>query len=261
MPDVEAAVDALLAQHHARRDMAPLPDGLRPATLDDALAVQDALTARRASAGRVQGGWKIALTTPVMQAMVGIDHPCRGAMFTDTMHTSPCTLRAADYVRLGVESEIAVRLGADVPPAATPWARETIGAFVAEAMAAIEIVDDRNWDYDTADVRDLVADNAFNFGCVLGAPRTDWQTLDLGALVGRMRVNSEIAGEGRGADVLGHPLEALAWLANHLAERGLGLRAGEVVMTGSVVTTRWPEAGATVVTEIDGFAPAELRIA
>ena len=255
-----AAAQAMAAQHRDRQNMTPLVGTLKPADLDDAIAIQDAYIELMATTGRPIGGWKIALTTPVMQALVGIDHPCPGAIFGDTIHVSPCEIHAHDYVRVAVESEIAVRIGRDVTATAGPLTRDTIGAYVTEAMAGIEIVDDRNWDYDTADARDLVADNSFNFGCVLGAPRADWHKLDLAAVRGRMRIDGEVVGEGCGADVLGHPFEALAWLASHLAERGRGLRTGDVVMMGSVVATRWPRPGSVIVAELDGFEPAELQI-
>ncbi len=254
------AARAMLGQHREKQNMTPLTGTLRPPDLDAAVAIQDAYIELMHALDRPLGGWKIALTTPVMQALVGIDHPCCGAILDDTIHTSPCQRRADDYVRIAVEAEIAVRIGRDVPLSDGAHTRATIAEFVAAAMAAIEIVDDRNWDYDSADVRDLVADNSFNFGCVLGAPRADWREIDLAHVPGRLRIDGEVVGAGCGADVLGHPLEALAWLANHLGERGRGLHAGEVVMMGSIVATQWPQAGDTIVAELDGFGAAELHL-
>ncbi len=254
------AAGAIVAQHRDRRDMTPLSGVLKPADLDDAVAIQDAFVDLMIAAGRRLGGWKIALTTQIMQELVGIDHPCCGAILSDTIQVSPSQIRADDYVRVAVESEIAVRIGRDITAAAEAFTRDTIGEFVTEIMAGIEIVDDRNWDYDTADARDLVADNCFNFGCVLGKPHPNWRDVDLTRVRGRMRINGEVVGEGCGADVLGHPFEALAWLANHLVSRGRGLQAGDVVMMGSVVATKWPGPGSTVVTELDGFDSAELHI-
>jgi len=183
-----------------------------------------------------------------------------GAILADTVHGSPASVSAAAYVRIAVESEIAVRIGSDVGPRDGRLDRTSIARHVAACMPAIELVDDRNWDYARADARDLVADNSFNSGCVLGAPVMDWQRLDLAALTGRMRINAEVVGEGRGADVLGHPFEALAWLANHLLARGRRLRAGDVVLMGSVVATKWPRPGDVVVTEIDGLGTASLEV-
>jgi 2-keto-4-pentenoate hydratase len=258
---IEAGAREILRQHDDKEDLVPLAGDNAPDSLADALAIQErVLTLSCDERGRAIGGWKIALTTPVMQALVGIDHPCPGAIFADTVYESPVSLDPEQYVRFAVESEIAVRIATDVGPSAQPYDRERIGAHVAACMPAIEIVDDRNWDYDRADAKDLVADNSFNFGCVLGAPVTDWQALDLAALTGRMRIDGEVVGEGRGADVLGHPFEALAWLANHLHTRERMLRAGDVVLMGSVVATKWPGSGARIETEIDRLGRAELTL-
>lgn len=256
-----AAARELLRQHRAREDLTPLAGSLAPPDLETALGVQEALIRLSIEeGGRTLAGWKVALTTPVMQALVGIGHPCPGAIFADVVRASPATLEAGACVRVGVEAEIAVRIASDVPPDDGPLDRTTVARHVAACMAAIEIVDDRNWDYGRADARDLVADNSFNAGCVLGAPVTDWRSLDLAALGGRMLIDGEVVGEGRGADVLGHPFEALAWLANHLHARGRYLREGDVVLMGSVVATKWPPAGARVMTEIDGLGAAHLTL-
>lgn len=258
--EVTQAAKAILAQHREKQNLTPLSGALKPTNIEDAYNIQAAIHEFKLASGRPVGGWKIALTTPVMQDLVGIKNPCSGAIFGDTIYASPQEIRANDYVRVAVESEIAVRIGRDINAEEGVLDRDSIGEFVAEAMAAIEIVDDRNWDYDTADVRDLVANNSFNVGCVLGKACSDWRALDFARLQGRMRINNEIVGEGCGGDVLGHPFAALAWLANHLLDRGLSLREGDVVLMGSVVATKWPEVGATVVTELDGFEPSELRI-
>ena len=104
-------------------------------------------------------------------------------------------------------------------------------------MAGMEIVDDRYVDYKSLDTPTLIADDFFDAGCVLGQSVDDWRRLDLSALIGVTRINGAEVGRGRSADVMGHPFEALAWLANNLARRGRSLQAGEFVFTGSVVET------------------------
>jgi 2-oxo-3-hexenedioate decarboxylase/2-keto-4-pentenoate hydratase len=123
-------------------------------------------------------------------------------------------------------------------------------------MAAIEVVDDRYADYRALDTPTLVADDFFNAACVLGTPVENWRALDLAALRGRLAINGAEVGTGRGGDILGHPLEALAWLANALASRGQYLKAGEFVLLGSVVETRWVEQGDLVEASIEGLGPA-----
>jgi len=107
----------------------------------------------------------------------------------------------------------------------------------------------------------LVADDFFGAGCVLGPARRDWRGLDLAACEAIMTVNGKSVGRGSGALVLGHPLEALAWLANSLAERGKALRSGDIVMTGSMVETRWLDAGDWVDVTVEGLGVAAVAVA
>jgi 2-keto-4-pentenoate hydratase len=129
-------------------------------------------------------------------------------------------------------------------------------------MPAFELADDRNADYAALpqQVLALVADNAWNEGVVLGEPRHDWQGLDLAALRGVATLNGEPVGEGRGGDALGHPLEALAWVANHLAARGRSLRRGDIVITGSLVTSKFPRAGDRLEFSVDALGEVALSV-
>jgi 2-keto-4-pentenoate hydratase len=131
-------------------------------------------------------GYKIALTTPVMQQMVGFHAPVAGAILATTIHQAPITLRCVDYLRLGIECEIAVQFGADLPATAAPYSRGQVADALAAVMAAFELVDDREADYSTLATRvlTLIADNAWNAGIVLGPPVRDWRAVDLAAARG-----------------------------------------------------------------------------
>ena len=127
-------------------------------------------------------------------------------------------------------------------------------------MAGIEIVDDRYRDYRSLGAPTLIADNFFNAGCVLGEPIRDWRRLDLEALGGRMLINGQEVGRGAGGMILGHPFEALAWLANSRASRGLGLQKGAFVFLGSLVETKYPNPGDSVQVEIEGLGALVLEV-
>jgi 2-keto-4-pentenoate hydratase len=237
----------------------PLPEEVRPADLVDAYRVQ--ATLNRLLTARGAGplaGHKIGCTTPVMQAYLGIRGPCAGEVFALTIHRGTGRFRTNEHVRLGVECEIAVELAEDIDARAAraPLTRDSVGSAVGAVMASIEVVDDRYRDWPTIGTPTLVADDFFNAGIVLGAPVRDWRALDLGAIGGRMRINGVDVGSGQGSDILGHPFEALAWLAGNLEERGRKLRAGDVVTLGSLVATRWIAAGDEVRIEVDGLGEA-----
>jgi 2-keto-4-pentenoate hydratase len=125
-------------------------------------------------------------------------------------------------------------------------------------MAGIEVVDDRYTDWRSLDTPTLIADDFFHAGVVLGPTGTDWRQLDLAGITGRMFINDEEVGQGRGGDVLGHPFVPLVWLANQLARYGQGLRAGELVMTGSIVATRWVQKGDRVAVVLEGLGTARV---
>jgi 2-keto-4-pentenoate hydratase len=244
----------------ARRRYRNLPAALRPRSLDETYAVQEALQTLIAEMRGPIVGHKIALTSPAMRHMLKVDEPFAGAIFADTVHRSPATVRIGDFVRLGIECELAVRLDRDLPAAGAPYDRDKVAAAVGACMAAFELVDDRNADYGDLDVPSCIADNGWNAGVVLGPARADWQGCDLVAAAGRLTINGKAVGGGKAGDVMGHPFEALAWLADHRARRGTGLRRGMIVMTGSIVPTTAVAPGDRAFFAFDGLDAAALHV-
>ena len=259
MSDGDTRAAQIISEHRLSRQRLPALDpSLRPSDEASGYAVQHQL--HRILSGAGLGpvvGHKIGCTTRVMQEFLHISNPCAGGVFERQVYRSPAKLRHADWVRPGVECEMVVRLSADLPVQKAPFTRDSVAHAVAAVMAGMEIVDDRYVDYKTLDTPTLIADDFFDAGCVLGAPMTDWRALDLAALMGVTHVNGVEVGRGRGSDVMGHPFEALAWLANSLAQRDRSLRANEFVFTGSVVETRWLNPGDRVVMTIDRLGTVE----
>jgi 2-keto-4-pentenoate hydratase len=242
---IEAAGRFLFEAHRAKNSFAALPPQVVPQSVAEAYAVQDFFVALRSDECGPVTGYKIALTTPQMQRMVGLNEPISGAILESTVQRAPAFVRAADFGRLLVEFEIALELGDDLPAADAPFTRERVSRAVESAMPAFEIADDRNADYKNLSQHALllVADNAWNEGAVLGDPIRNWRGIDLATVRGRATINGVEVGEGRGGDSMGHPLEALVWLANHLAKQGKGLLIGNIVLTGSLVTSKFVKAG------------------
>ena len=260
-PDqIESVAGSLVSQ---RLSSAPidLAEDMRPADEVEAYAVQAEVNRRLSQSGLgLPVGHKIGCTTPVMQAYLGISNPCAGEIFAATTLQSLGQVSRARYRRLGVECEIVIGLSRDVAPEEAPFTREGMASRVDAVMAGIEIVDDRYRDYRSLGAPTLIADNFFNAGCVLGEPIKDWRRLDLEALGGRMLINGEEAGRGVGGMILGHPFEALAWLANSRASRGLGLQKGAFVFLGSLVETKYPNPGDSVQVEIEGLGALVLEV-
>ena len=166
-------------------------------------------------------------------------------------------LSSHDYCRLGVETEIVLRLGDDLPVGGNP---QQVAAAVETCVAAIELIEDLRYDYKRLDAAAMMAGTVWNAGVVLGAPVTDWAVLDLAQMTACLSINVRAIGSGKGGDVMGHPLNALAWLAGKLAAVGTPLRRGMIVMTGSMVAIQYPVAGDRVLVEISGLGTAELAV-
>jgi 2-oxo-3-hexenedioate decarboxylase/2-keto-4-pentenoate hydratase len=238
-----------------------LPEALRPRDEAAGYALQQTLNHLLVEAGMGElVGHKIGCTTSVMQAFLNIPNPCAGRIFGQTVIHRGGRIPRSGFVKVGIECEIAVELGADLGGDAG-HTRESVAEAVRGVMAAIEIVDDRYADYRTLGVPTLIADDFFDSGCVLGKPVRDWRGLDLANLRGRTVINGAEAGQGTGRLVMGHPLEALAWLANSRAKHNLGpIRAGEFVLLGSVVETKWLDAGDEARVEIEGLGELSLAV-
>jgi 2-keto-4-pentenoate hydratase len=260
MEDIAArrAAEWLLAEHQAGQRFVALGPPTAPAAISDAYDIQDQYVALLRRDNGEPAGYKVGLTSATMQAFCGINHPIAGVVLASRLHRSGAKVRRSDFGRLGLEFEIAVRIRSDIPVADKAFTIETIAPHIDGVCAAIELVDDRAADYADLDVRSLVADNSWNAGIVLSDFKSSWP--DLAPLLGRATKNGDPIGEGYGRDILGHPFNSVAWLATQLASRGAVLKAGEVVMTGSVMKTIFPEQDAHYRFELEKLGPVEVQV-
>lgn len=238
------ACAGLLLQARLKMQRLPaLPESLRPHTVEDGYAVQFELVPMLlAHFGGGVNGYKIACTNEIAQRQLHVDHPFFGHLLASTTYESGARLDAAPFFMRVMEAEFAFLMGEDLPPVDGPRAREEVARAVAGVLPGIEIVDSRFDRWTTAGTPSLIADNACHAAWVRGALVRDWRDLDLAAQPVRLMINGALKDTGCGAAVLGHPLNALQWLANTLNQRGLGLQAGQYVTTG--VTTDIYLAGA-----------------
>jgi 2-keto-4-pentenoate hydratase len=261
MDKILAAAQFIATARRSRAKLDALPADIVPANEAEGYQVQRALhDLLRPQVGAVVG-YKIGCTSKVMQEYLEIPHPCGGGVFERGVHDSGAKFAASDFVRVGVECEIAVELARDLLPSEEPFTAEWMGEAVEAYYPAIEIVDDRYVKWETLGAPTLVADDFFAAACVLGQPVARSRAPDLLKVTGHAIINGKEEGRGTGADVLGHPHQALAWLANHLVTEGRGLHAGQVVLTGSLVKTVWLNAGDHVRMELEGLGNVEATFA
>src|SRR5689334_17159134 len=252
---VQAMAQWLWQARQRRLPYANLPEYLRPTSIAQAYVAREVCFRLAESTYEPVAGAKIATTTKVMQQLMGIDHPCGGAVFSRTIHRSPAKLRAADFVNLRIESEIALELGADLPASRAPWTRAAVAPAVAAALPAFELIEDRNADYAKTEASSLIVENCWNGGIVIGTPKRVPMD-DLVGIKGRLTLDGKRGGEGAAED----PCATLAWLANHVAERGRDLKAGMIVITGSLIVTVSIARGQRAEFTVDGLGDVVMEV-
>ena len=262
MFDAEHTAALLIAARRARRMLSLLD--VPPPSLQDGIATQVAIARHQGAVP--PAGFKIGATTTGMQAYLGLPGPAAGFMAAANVHGSGSTLAYSAFVNPGVECELAVHLSAALPPG--PCTLEQAAAAVDGVMAAIEVVENRYpgmfpsvpgvQGFGTPSV---VADSVFHAAAVLGVPNPDWRGLDLEALPGRILVDGVERGAGTGADLLGGPMRALAWLAASAEAAAFGgLQAGQVVMLGSVALPVWLDRPGRIEVHFPPLAPVLLDL-
>ncbi|MGG5823993.1 2-keto-4-pentenoate hydratase [Falsiroseomonas sp. HW251] len=249
------AATALLGGRKARRIMAGLGADA-PADIEAAYRAQHEMAEMLGAVP--PAGFKIGATGRQMQAYLGMTTPAAGFIEAVNILQSPATLRYADFVAPGCEPEVALRLARDIAPGRIT--RADAAAAVGEVFAGIEIVENRFQDFRETGAPTLIADQFFHAAVVCGAPAQGWREADLGAIRGRVSVDGALRGEGVGADLLGHPVEALVWLAGSpIATLFGGLKARQVVFLGSVTPPAWLDGPCRVTAEFDVLGKVDIH--
>lgn len=253
--EIEDAAQVLAEIRRTGRLLQALPPSLVPPDCANGYRVQDEF---RRTWGKPLGGWKIGATARPVQERFGVTEPFAGPFFLPDVMASPGRPAAASFPHLVIESEFAFRLGRDMAAGASPRSREETFDHFDAVVPAIELVGTR---FDTLlfhSVATAIADCSLNAGFVLGEPCTDWRRLDYPAFPVRLSVDGTLRVEGRGANVLGDPLNVLTWAVDHLLGRGIGLRAGELISTGTTTGLVFLEPGEVAVADFGQLGRVEV---
>jgi 2-keto-4-pentenoate hydratase len=233
---------ALREQHGRGARFTPVTSAAQPLSLQDAYDVQRFHVQALCSDNSCGvAGYKIGLTSAAMQQMCGIDHPVYGCVLENRVAHGTHEVSLASVGRLGVEFEIAARLGKDLQLAPGDDPLQAAADAVDAVAIALELVDDRNADYAALDAPSLIADNAWNTAVVLGS----WVPVleELAGWPGQLLLDGKQVDQGVVGSGAAHPLASVAWLAEQLSRQGRVLQRGSFVMTGSIVRTRFAAAG------------------
>ena len=244
--DVERAAALLVEARQQHRQVQPFAPG--PAHSDEAYAVQDAVARRLGPAA----GWKVGAKAP--GAM-----PNAAPLFADLVRPSPADWPSASLHMIGVEAELAFRLGRDIAARSEPVSRDEVFGSIASMHAAIEIVDTRLAEWKDADRLWVLADNQSNGGFVYEPEGVPFRSESYGHVPVRLVINGEAVVDGRGGNPAGDPRWLVEWLVNHCAQRRGGLRADMLVTTGSYTGMVFVDEGASVEATFAGVGRATVR--
>lgn len=233
--DLINAADLLLDARRTCQPIADLPPDLRPTNLEEAYFVQD----RMSWVYEKVGGWKVGAPTPDAT-------PTFAPMPADWTTCTGCELRGVTHRYRGVEAEIAFKMGADLPPRATPYTREEVFAAVASMHPAIEILESAFIDPDQATKLSTVGDMAMHGGFVYGNAVPDWRSIDFSKESVSLAIDGAVRVERTGSNTAGDLTRLLVWLANEGATRTEGLNRGDWITTGSWTGNTLATAGSVV---------------
>lgn len=252
----EAAALRLVRAAQTRTPCDPIRDLLPDGTIDDAYRVaQRAVELSRSGIRRV--GRKIGLTSPAVQQQMGVDTPDFGVLLADMAYGDSDPIPMERLLQPRVEAEVAFVLGRDLPD--RPVVTTDVLRATEFVVAAIEVVDSRIRDWDISIV-DTVADNASSGLFVVGgSPRRLTDVEDLRSVAMELTCDGDVLSSGTGAACLGHPVNAVVWLANAVAERGAPLAAGEVILSGSLGALVPVEPGRTYEATFTGLGSVRAR--
>lgn len=252
--------DQLLAEARFNKARLPeLPADVRPQTQEQAYACQAKLIHRLTERyGGSVIGYKIACTNVLAQRLLRMDGPFSGNLLSSFCFDSPARLNTDGFFMRVVEAEFGFRMARDLTARPKPFEQREVAAAVEGVLPSIEIVDSRFTSWTTVGAASLISDNACHGAWVKGRLVANWQSIDLAAQDVKLLVNGEVRERGSGSAVLGHPLNALLWLANSLNSRGLGLRAGQYITTGVTTDIYMAEKGDHIAAEFGPVGRVEL---
>jgi 2-keto-4-pentenoate hydratase len=260
MPQDASTAAFLFDMRETRRCEARLPEALTPRDLTEAYQAQDRLVEKLlAKLGGRPIGYKIAATNLSAQRDMDVNAPFFGRLLSATSKRSPAELPAAPFTLRLIEPEFGFEMGEDVPAAVSPYTAETIRPFIGSAFGSIEVVDHRFHDWKAVGAPTLIADNAIHGAWIEGAHCPDWRAFNLSQHSTALEVNGASTYRGSGANVLGNPLNVVAWLANELGRLGRQLRRGDKITTGTTTEVYPAKGGDHIVADFGQLGRVELR--
>jgi 2-oxo-3-hexenedioate decarboxylase/2-keto-4-pentenoate hydratase len=256
---ITRTAEYLLANRFDQRVVDNIPETMYPSSTEEAYQVQDQVVEFLTEKYNSETcGYKLACTNKPIMKLLGVDGPFSGRLMSHSVYESGVVLNATDFVRRIVEQEFVFVVGEDVPYSKDPFTADSVKPYLSTCFPGIELVDHRYKDFSRVGGNALIADNAIHAASILGDSQEHWRTVDFPNHQVKLLVNDTIVSEGSGANVLGNPLNVMAWLANHLQSRGLTLKTGDIVTTGTACDVYNAEQGDKITADFGGLGSVSL---
>ena len=256
--EVTSIADRLIEGRKSRKPM-DVAGLLAPLSEADSYKVQFAVHDRLAAAGDRLAGWKVALTLPTQYEPLKLSGPVFAGIYQSGLRQSGAVFDAGYPLKPGIEPELVVKIGKDAA-AGSKHTADSIRGHIAQVWCGMELVDNRYADVTKMSGPARVADNVLQAALVTGTEIKDWQKLDFPNLKGRSLLDGKELASGPGSAVMGAMPISLAWLANKLNEHGKMLKAGDLVLTGSVHPPAFLPGTGVARTEFVGLGGTEVSI-
>ncbi|MBP8215337.1 MAG: 2-oxopent-4-enoate hydratase [Propionivibrio sp.] len=248
--------DELYAALTAGKTVSPLTSRGFDITIEDAYHIQQRMLARRIEKGEKVIGKKIGVTSKAVMNMLGVGQPDFGYLLDGMVYNEGESIPMDTLIQPKAEGEIAFLLNKDLMGPGLTAA--DILAATEGVMACFEIVDSRIQDWKIK-IQDTVADNASCGVFVLGDKLVDPKKVDLSMCGMVLEKNGEIVVTGAGAATMASPVNAMVWLANTLGRLGIGLNAGDIVLSGALGAMVPVQAGDSLRCTIGGIGGCSVR--
>lgn len=257
--EIASIADKLIEGRKSKKPM-DVAGLLAPLSEADSYKVQFAVHDRLAAAGDRLAGWKVALTLPAQYEPLKLSGPVFAGIYQSGLRQSGAVFEAGYPLKPGIEPELVVKIGKDASAAGSKHTADSIRAHIAQVWCGMELVDNRYVDVTKMSGPARIADNVLQAALVTGTEIKDWQNLDFPNLKGRSLLDGKELASGPGSAVMGAMPISLAWLANKLNEHGKMLKAGDLVLTGSVHPPAFLPGPGVARTEFAGLGGTEVSI-
>jgi 2-keto-4-pentenoate hydratase len=257
--EIAALADTLIAGRRSKKPM-DVAGALASLSEADAYTLQFAVHDKLAASGDKLAGWKVALTLPQQYEPLKLSGPVFAGIYQSGLRQSGAAFEPGWPLKPGIEPELVVRIGKDASRGAAAYTADSIRAHIGAVYCGMELVDNRYLDVTKMSGPARIADNVLQAACVLGTEVKDWQKLDFPGLKGRSTLDGKELASGPGSAVMGGMPISLAWLANKLNEHGRVLKAGDLVLTGSVHPPAFLPGKGVARTEFAGLGETSITI-